>query len=1120
MSRNRRFPRLLLLAALLCTSLAGAATPATVAAADHTYRVDNAKDDDLPPVGPPPPSPVCNDNIATNKNCTLRQALKLAASDGGSSEIVFIIPPNPGDPDYGFSSVTGTWTISPTSALPTISANDTTITGRGFFAPSIVIDGSRVPGTSAVGLKITSADNLIRKLAIVNFKDTGSTGGIGILISGANAQDNSVVESYLGVAPSGNLARPNSNAGIKLEAGASDNTIGGDGQFNLISGNGTNVLSGTGILLSNASNNTIQGNFIGLGLNGFSTVALGNTGDGIRLSDSDNNTIGGAGDARNFISANGQAGVLLTGGSSGNTIVGNYIGTNEIGFATGFGNDGSGVEIVNGASNNTVSGDDLSHSVISGNGGYGVLVSDSGTNGNKILGAYIGVADDGATALPNALGGVHIRNDAASTVVGEANKGNVISGNSGYAVTLGGPGNFPQTASTTIAANSIGVSFDGVQAVPNNAGGVLIDRGARSSTVGGSSVTLQNIISGNGGPGVVVTGTTALDNVIAGNVIGLKRGGDGELTSAAPNAGDGVLIGGGAKGTRVGGAGTESNVISSNGGNGVRVSGAFTTTIQSNTIGAVQNGATVVGLGNAQNGVLADGGTRNVVITGSTIYSNTLNGVLVTGSAQQVKITSNSISRNRQMGINLDPETVPPAPGIASNPNHDIDPPFALALSQSGQLTGRVAVGANPAACNSCTIQLFTADPVLLDGQGKTQINTAVNLTANGYFTATLGGVPPQVLVTATDGAGNTSEYALIERLFRVAIGPARPRQEAIPGQAVTFTHYVTNTGTIDLLDLQLSAVSKLNWPFNLNPAGAFALPAKASRLVTVTLTLPTGSDPRVYAGNLEETRVTVRSTAMPTVTASITDETLVKPQFLLTALPPTSRSALAKANDIVMFTHGFRNDGNISTTVTLTASTDLTWKTSIKPLSYLLKPGETITATAVVTVPQTVFANAIGKTTIKITSPDATQNKILTDTITITTTARATLEPNNERDGAAGETISLLHLATNTSNGQATFKLLGASALGSVVRFRSGTPGIVIGPDNSFTLGTTPGTNKLTLFVDVTINPQALPGTTDQITINLTDQSGVILASAQDNIRITQAQIRPRLWLPIVLNQ
>jgi hypothetical protein len=93
MSRNHRFSRLLFLAALLCASLAGAAAPAVVAAADHTYRVDNARDDGGGT------QDACKDSIANNKSCTLRQALTFAASDGGSSEIRFIIPANPSDPD-------------------------------------------------------------------------------------------------------------------------------------------------------------------------------------------------------------------------------------------------------------------------------------------------------------------------------------------------------------------------------------------------------------------------------------------------------------------------------------------------------------------------------------------------------------------------------------------------------------------------------------------------------------------------------------------------------------------------------------------------------------------------------------------------------------------------------------------------------------------------------------------------------------------------------------------------------------------------------------------------------------------------------------------------------------
>ncbi|MFL5801443.1 MAG: right-handed parallel beta-helix repeat-containing protein, partial [Roseiflexaceae bacterium] len=478
MSRNRRFPRMLLLAALLCASFASAAVPPTAAAADHVYRVDSARD-----TGGGTQA-ACQDTIATNKSCTLRQALLQAASDGGTSEIRFIIPRTPPDPDWGYDAVSGTWTISPTTALPPISTNDTTILGKGFFTPQIVIDGSRVPGGSAVGLRITSSNDIISKLAVVNF-DRAGTNGVGILISGASAQNNQILQSAF---------QGNSHAGIKIDASASNNIIGAEGEFNIIGDNGT------GIRLTNANTNTIQGNFIGLGLNAGSFVPLGNNGDGIWLDNSDGNTIGGEGDARNVISANDKAGVLLSNGSASNNVIGNFIGTDEIGLAD-LGNGQDGVQIVDGATNNTISGGDFTHSVISGNGGYGVLISDNGTDGNKVIGAFIGVTDDGLGALPNTLGGVRIRDDAANNTVGGAGQGNVISGNGGYGVALGGPGGSTQIFSNTIATNFIGLGFDGTTMLANSAGGVLLDSGSNQNRVGGASAALQNVIAGNGGPG-------------------------------------------------------------------------------------------------------------------------------------------------------------------------------------------------------------------------------------------------------------------------------------------------------------------------------------------------------------------------------------------------------------------------------------------------------------------------------------------------------------------------------------------------------------------------------------------------------------------------------------------
>jgi len=1118
MSRNRRFFRLALLAALLCGAIAGAAAP-EAQAADHTYFVDSAKD-----TAGSDPLLLCTDSNPNNKNCTLRQALTLAESDTGTSEIRFVIPANAADPDFGYDATSQTWTIKPASALPTLAAGGTTITGRLSFggAPRIVVDGTSVPGASAVGFKITSSNNVLQRVAVVNFRDTAGANGIGVLISGAGATGNNILSSFIGVGPSGNSAQPNSGAGVRIDSSAANNTIGGAdfSDRNLISGNGTGVLSGTGILLVNTSRNTIQGNYIGVGIGASGTLPLPNTGVGIQVSDSISNTIGGEFDERNVISANGLSGVLLTGsGTANNTLAGNLIGTDETGLVD-FGNGGAGVQIVNRAANNTISGNDSTHSVISGNGGDGVLISDNGTLGNKILGSYIGVADDGTTALPNARDGVRIQNDAASTAIGAAGQGNVIGGNGGVGVFMGATSaSFTAISANKVISNSIGLNFDATTATPNGAGGVLLGAGANANEIGGSSPGEQNLIGGNGGPGVVVSGTAVLNNVIAGNVIGLKRAGSGKLTSAAPNAGDGLVIGGGARGTRA-----EANVIAANAGNGVHISGTgtTTTTLQSNLIGATRDGATLLGFGNTQNGVLVESAARTVVITGSTIFSNTLNGVLATSGAQQVKITDNRISRNGAKGIELDPETSG-APGVATNPNHDIDPPFNLSLNQAGLLTGRVLVDGSNAACSSCLIQIFTPDPLLLDGQGRDKVNVPITLAGSGIFTATLPTVPAQVLVTATDGAGNTSEFARFERIFRVAIGPARPQQQAVPGQTVTFTHFVSNTGTIGLLDLQITATSQLKWPLTLTPSPAttFALPANSARPITLTLTLPTGSDPRVFAGLIEQTRITVRSTGLPTVTASLTDSTLVSPQFLL-SVNPLTRSGIAKRGDTVPYVHTLTNNGNISTTVTLSANTDLTWATAITPTSHLLRPGETITATARVTVPPTVVANTVAKTTIRVTSPDATQNKTLTDTTTITSTVLAQLTPNydNAASVGAGNTISFLHRVDNLSNGPATFKLFASSSLGSRISFRSATAGITLGPGNSFTLGEPGKPNSFNFFIDVTISLDALPGAIDQITIGLTDANGVVIgsASAQDTIPVAQGGLRPRVNLPIIM--
>jgi hypothetical protein len=1110
MLRSRRSFAWSLVLALLCATLAVAQEPLVIRAAANTYVVDTAQDTNLAA------NPSACTTVAPDKDCTLRQAIEKANSDTGTSDIVFNIPPDP-DPDYNYNSSTDTWTINPQSSLPALSAGGTTIVGRNDNAvgtPRIVLDGSALTG-GGVGIRITSAGNAVKQLIIIMFGGTSGTTGIGIRINNATATGNIIAGNYIGNRPGDPAAYPNVRAGIQIDAGATGNFIGigtNPGDRNVISGNGNLTSRGDGILVQNAPNNTIQGNYIGLGLNAsFATIALPNTGNGIDVVESGGTIIGGAQSTlRNTISGNGMDGILLTGaGATGTAITGNYIGLNETGTSD-LGNTGNGVQIADQAHANTVSGTAAASSVISGNGGYGVLITDDGTTANQITNNSIGVNAGGTVARPNDSGGVRIRDNAQSNNIGGASAGNVIAGNGGYGVSFGRTiGGYKDIMSNTVAGNLIGLNASGTTAAPNASGGVLIDNGTRNNRIGGSSAAERNVISGNGGPGVVISGTETFSNTVTGNIIGLRRATvSGPFTTAGANTGDGVLITAGAQFSRIGGTAAEANTIGANTGNGVHVTGTTTTNtiIQSNFIGVALNGATFTALGNTQNGVLVD------------------------GSAQRAKILDNHISRNSRKGIALDLQTAGP-PGIATNANHDIDPPFNLRLNQLGRLTGRVFADGSNAACGgiTCKVQIFAADPIAKDLQGRDPITpTQYLLTANGYFTATLAGaLPAQLALTATDKDGNTSEFAVFTSTLGVDIGPPRS-SSAFPGQTVVYTHRITNTGSVDFTDLRLSATSSRNWPFTLSPLGTtdIALVAQQSKLVTVTLTLPAGADPRVKFGSpADQTRVTIKSTKLVTVTDSVTNTTNILGKFILDASFKLGRTGSGAAGTVIDYTRTLTNSGNITGTVTLTASTDLNWTTIITPTSVQLPPGKSLGVVTSVKIPLGTIAGTVGKTKLTLNGSQVgqplvdKQQLLITDTTTVLLTPKATMIPTLQAQGFAGKTVQFCHTVTNGSNGAATFSLTGVSSLGSKITFISDTPGRQLVNGTTFTVGITDNDKSFSFCANVLIDPSATKGQQDLVAIGLTDAQGAVVggASVRDLIDVVGGLVLPRIYMPLI---
>ena len=264
----------------------------------------------------------------------------------------------------------------------------------------------------------------------------------------------------------------------------------------------------------------------------------------------------------------GAAGIRMDtdgiGNDNGNILTSNYIGTNQGGSGAA-GNINRGVLIV-GTTGHIIgpNGGDGSRNVISGNSGRGIEITGGGSA--NIFGNYIGTDQGGVNDVGNTQEGILIVNSGNSVIGGlTVTDRNLISGNNGSGISI--LGDFGTTASNnTIIGNYIGVSSGGNAALSNNGSGVVIQ--ASNNTVGGSTVSARNVISGNRSEGVSISSSIATGNTVAGNYIGV--GADG--TTALANNNNGVRISDSANGNTIGGTGgsqgqcnNNCNIIANNG---------------------------------------------------------------------------------------------------------------------------------------------------------------------------------------------------------------------------------------------------------------------------------------------------------------------------------------------------------------------------------------------------------------------------------------------------------------------------------------------------------------------------------------------------------------------------
>jgi len=656
-----------------------------------------------------------DDGTCEGTHCSLREAINAANANGATADTITF-------------SVTGT--ISPATALPDLSAGNTTIAGAN---QQVTIDGSGLPGGTAC-LNLGSNGNVVEGLVIRNCATYGiRLGGGGNRIGGTTASarnvirdsnigvggtgpqvtGNQILGNYIGVNQAGDAAAPNV-CGIILFYGATGNTVGGavPGARNVISGNSPYC---AGVKLQGAGpDNVVQGNYIGLDSSG--SFAIPN-GAGVALDD---------GPTQNSVLDN-----VISGNRGPGVFVGAlwYVLSGQQGYYAP-------IELVG---HIDVSAGQMSWGQDAVNGQVAVWPMDSNKGGTLT----IRLRQVGATCYHGPIwlrhGGtgetVQITGPFSGTCPGNGKVFFTWSGSFDIPLAPYGP-----AADNVIQGNHVGTDPAGEYAIPN-AAGVGVVGSSRETVVGGPNEGDRNVISGNQMAGVFIDGRSEND-IIQGNSIGVDESGTIALPNGGVDGGVGVVLGLGFDNTGAVGTVVERNVISGNYGPGLVL--AFDVagvSVTGNSIGTDSSGG--VALPNYGDGIAlypqaqdnAIGGTA--VGEANAIAHNFGAGVLVYGATTiRNTIRGNSIHSNWGLGIdNVD------------GGNTELTPPTITGISPA--VCG--------VACADCMVDLYSDE----DGEGATwEGSVQAGPTGDFCFPPSITPTGPYVTTTATDGDGNTSEFS------------------------------------------------------------------------------------------------------------------------------------------------------------------------------------------------------------------------------------------------------------------------------------------------------------------------------------------------------------------------
>jgi hypothetical protein len=241
--------------------------------------------------------------------------------------------------------------------------------------------------------------------------------------------------------------------------------------------------------------------------------------------------------------------------------------------------------------------------------------------------------------------GISLQNGASNNTIGGVNglPGGACTGDCNLISGNGGMGVFISGSGNTVSGNYIGTTVNGTAIVGNTYNGVYIKNGASYNLIGGDTPGERNLISGNGRHGVSIRYGGTMSNTVSGNYIGTDASG----MAALGNSKSGVQIGDGAQYNVIGG---------SNASSGDSCSGDCNL-LSGNGTAHTDHGVDIYGSGTTNN--IVSGNYIGTNISGTAAIGNTGSGVMISDDAQDNVIGGdtpgerNLLSGNVRNGVSI-----------------------------------------------------------------------------------------------------------------------------------------------------------------------------------------------------------------------------------------------------------------------------------------------------------------------------------------------------------------------------------------------------------------------------------------------------------------------------------